>query len=167
MREVSDCQHKAGATCPCGRNGEKAKSFEVLTGTVRAIVGGFRISSFSNSYVIEKSGSLGPQKGLGNGWISKHIRYLTELKTLVSAAIATYLTISMRQTVQLLQHNTLVTLFTRRHCSLCDNAKSVISNLTKKKAFDYQQVDVMASDQQQWRLLYEFDTPVVGVVITL
>lgn len=73
----------------------------------------------------------------------------------------------MRQTVQLLQHRTLVTLFTRQGCSLCDNAKSVISNLTKKKkAFDYQQVDVMASDQQQWKLLYEFDTPVVGVSFT-
>lgn len=71
----------------------------------------------------------------------------------------------MRQTVQLLQHRVLVTLFTRQSCSLCDNAKSVISNL-KKKSFDYQQVDVMASDQQQWKLLYEFDTPVVGVAFT-
>lgn len=71
----------------------------------------------------------------------------------------------MRQTVQLLQHRVLVTLFTRQSCSLCDNAKSVISNL-KKKSFDYQQVDVMASDQQQWKLLYEFDTPVVGVAST-
>ena len=73
----------------------------------------------------------------------------------------------MRQTIRLLQHRTLVTLFTRENCSLCDDAKCVIANLTKKKAFDYQQIDVMASDQQQWKLLYEFDTPVVDVVSTL
>ena len=69
----------------------------------------------------------------------------------------------MRQTIQCLQyHRTLVILFTRHNCSLCDNAKSVINNLSKKKAFDYQQVDVMASDQRQWKMLYEFDAPVVG-----
>lgn len=76
-------------------------------------------------------------------------------------------TISMRQTIRLLQHRILVTLFMRENCSLCDNAKCVIENLTKKKAFDYQQIDVMASDQQQWKLLYEYDTPVVDVVSTL
>ena len=66
----------------------------------------------------------------------------------------------MRQTVQLLQSRILVTLFTRQNCSLCENARSVISNLAKKKVFDYKQVDVM--EQQQWKMLYEFDTPVVS-----
>ena len=32
-----------------------------------------------------------------------------------------------------------------------------------KRKFDYLQVDVMGSDQQQWKSLYEFDAPVVGV----
>ena len=73
----------------------------------------------------------------------------------------------MRQTVRLLQHRTLLTLFTRQNCSLCDDAKSVVSNLTQKKAFDFHQVDVMASDQQHWKILYEFDAPVVGFEITL
>ena len=68
----------------------------------------------------------------------------------------------MRQTIRLLQLRTLVTLFTRANCSLCDNAKSVIKNLNKKKNFDYRQVDVMASGQKRWRDLYEFDVPVVG-----
>ena len=71
----------------------------------------------------------------------------------------------MRQTVQLLQCRILVTLFTRQNCPLCDNARSVISNLVKKKAFDYEQVDVMAPDQRQWKAVYEFDTPVVGVAL--
>ena len=73
----------------------------------------------------------------------------------------------MWQTVRLLQHRTLVTLFTRQNCLLCDDAKSVVSNLIKKKAFEYHQVDVMASDQQEWKILYEFDAPVVGFEITL
>ena len=72
-------------------------------------------------------------------------------------------TISMRKTVQLLQCRVLLTLFTRRNCSLCDNARSVISNLAKKQVFDYEQVDVM--EQQQWKMLYEFDTPVVSVAL--
>ncbi len=72
----------------------------------------------------------------------------------------------MRQTMRLLRHSTLVTLFTRKNCSLCENAKSVIKNLTKKKNFDYHQVDIMASNQQRWRLLYEFDAPVVRFAFT-
>ena len=69
----------------------------------------------------------------------------------------------MRHTVQLLQSHILLTLFTRQNCSLCDNARSVISNLAKKRVFDYKQIDVM--EQQQWKMLYEFDTPVVSVAL--
>lgn len=57
----------------------------------------------------------------------------------------------------------LVTLFTRANCSLCENAKAVIQNLAKKRSFRYHQVDVMASDQQKWRLLYDLDVPVLHV----
>lgn len=67
----------------------------------------------------------------------------------------------MRPTVRLLQSKVLLTLFTRQNCSLCDTAKSVIQNVRMKKNLDFLQVDVMAPDQAQWRLLYELDVPVV------
>ena len=66
-------------------------------------------------------------------------------------------------TPRLLQYAARLTLFTRENCSLCDTAKSVIQNLSKRRSFDYNQIDVMASDQQQWKLLYEYDVPVVGI----
>lgn len=69
----------------------------------------------------------------------------------------------MRLSGKLLQHTARITLFTRANCSLCDTAKSVLAGLGKKRSFDYHEVDVMASGQQQWKLAYEFDTPVVSV----
>ena len=72
---------------------------------------------------------------------------------------------SMRPTSRLMQHGARITLFTRVNCSLCGNAKSVLSNLEKKRSFEYNQIDVMASDQMHWKDLYEFDTPVVTCVI--
>lgn len=67
----------------------------------------------------------------------------------------------MRPTAALLQHSARVTLFTRSNCSLCDTAKSTINQLAARRSFDLVQIDVMVSDQAQWRDLYEFDTPVV------
>ena len=67
----------------------------------------------------------------------------------------------MRQCILLLQHQTRVTLFTRENCSLCVTAKAVLHNLKEKRDFDYQEVNVMASNQRRWKQLYEFDTPVV------
>lgn len=67
----------------------------------------------------------------------------------------------IRPTAPLLQHAARLTLFTRENCSLCDTAKSVIQNLRKRRSFDYNQVDVMASDQREWKNLYEYDVPVV------
>lgn len=69
----------------------------------------------------------------------------------------------MRPTARLLQHTARITLFTRQNCSLCDTAKSVLQELGKTRSFDYHEVDVMTSGQQQWKLAYEFDTPVVHV----
>ncbi|MCJ1243626.1 hypothetical protein MMC30_000823 [Trapelia coarctata] len=69
----------------------------------------------------------------------------------------------MRPTLALYMHSARITLFTRANCSLCSTAKTVISNLGKKRSFEYTEVDVMASGQQQWKDLYEFDTPVVHV----
>ena len=37
----------------------------------------------------------------------------------------------------------------------------MIKTLGKKRSFEYNEVDVMASGQKQWRDLYEFDTPTV------
>ena len=69
----------------------------------------------------------------------------------------------MRPTVQLLQHTARITLFTRQNCSLCDAAKVVIENLSKRRRFDFHLVDVMQNNNEKWRFLYEFDTPVVGI----
>ena len=75
--------------------------------------------------------------------------------------------IAMRPTIRLFHNSKAsVTLFTRRNCSLCDTAKSVVQNLRSKKCFEFQQLDVMASDQRQW-LLYEFDVPVVSLSFNL
>ena len=73
----------------------------------------------------------------------------------------------MRRTAQLLQHTARLTLFTREKCSLCDTAKSVIQDLSNKRSFDYHEVNVMNSDQKEWKALYEFDTPVVGISFPL
>lgn len=72
----------------------------------------------------------------------------------------------MRPTLNLHMHSARITLFTRANCSLCSTAKSVISSLGKRRSFEYNEVDVMAAGQQQWKDLYEFDTPVVrhGVI---
>ena len=69
----------------------------------------------------------------------------------------------MRVSKSFLQHSARITLFTRANCSLCSTAKSVLSALQKKRSFEYNEVDVMATEQQRWKDLYEFDTPVVHV----
>ena len=70
----------------------------------------------------------------------------------------------MRPTSHFLQHTARITLFTRSNCELCKTAKSVLGNLGKKRSFEYNEVDVMATGQKQWKDLYEFDTPVVSNV---
>ena len=69
----------------------------------------------------------------------------------------------MRASQLLLQHSARITLFTRANCSLCATAKSVLSALQKKRSFEYNEVDVMSTDQKRWKDLYEFDTPVLHV----
>ena len=70
----------------------------------------------------------------------------------------------MRPTARLLQHTARITLFTRQDCGLCDTAKSVLNSLGKKRSFEYNEIDVMAPEQEQWKNAYEFDVPVVGIV---
>ncbi|KAK3076004.1 hypothetical protein LTR53_000181 [Teratosphaeriaceae sp. CCFEE 6253] len=69
----------------------------------------------------------------------------------------------MRATTALLQHVLRLTLFTRANCSLCTDAKGVLSNLRDKRHFEYEEVDVMAAGQSKWKDMYEFDTPVVHI----
>lgn len=69
----------------------------------------------------------------------------------------------MRPSASFLQHTARVTLFTRANCSLCDTAKSTISQVAARRSFELAQIDVMALDQTQWKDLYEFDTPVVCI----
>ena len=83
-------------------------------------------------------------------------RWIFEIADLVAASHST-----MRTTARLLQYTARITLFTRGNCSLCDDAKSVLEGLSKKRSLDYREVDVMASDQEQWKL-YQYDTPVVS-----
>lgn len=71
----------------------------------------------------------------------------------------------MRQTAQLLQHTARLTLFTRPNCSLCDSAKTVLQIVAKKRSFDYNEIDVMLPGQNEYKDLYQFDTPVVRTAL--
>ena len=68
----------------------------------------------------------------------------------------------MRSTVRLLQHTARITFFTRKNCGLCDVAKSVLNNVSKTRSFEYNEIDVMAPEEREWKNAYEFDVPVVG-----
>ena len=68
----------------------------------------------------------------------------------------------MHPTLCLLQHSARITLFTRANCSLCSSAKAVLASLGKKRTFEYNEVDVMARGEKEWKDMYEFDVPVVG-----
>jgi hypothetical protein len=54
-----------------------------------------------------------------------------------------------------------MTLFIRQNCSLCTDAKDVMSKVWDRRPFEYTEIDVMAANQTKWKNLYEFDTPVV------
>ena len=64
---------------------------------------------------------------------------------------------------RVLWHNACrITLFTRDNCSLCKDAKAVLSKVWDKRPFEYDEIYVMAGEQSSWKAVYEFDTPVVG-----
>ena len=67
----------------------------------------------------------------------------------------------MRATNILRQWTMRLTFFTRPNCSLCTEAKDVMSKVWDRRPFEYTEIDVMASKQDKWKALYEFDTPVV------
>ena len=70
----------------------------------------------------------------------------------------------MQFTRRLLQHNLHLTLFTRKNCSLCDDAKGVLSRVWDRRPFEYKEIDVMASGYQKWKNLYEYDAPGVSAI---
>ena len=39
----------------------------------------------------------------------------------------------------------------------------MLNNLGKRRSFEYNEIDVMAPEQQEWKNAYEFDVPVVGI----
>jgi len=69
----------------------------------------------------------------------------------------------MRPTHVFAMHSARITLFARPNCSLCTTAKAVLSNLGKRRSFEYDEIDIMATGQHQWKNIYEFDTPVIHV----
>ncbi|KAF7126219.1 hypothetical protein CNMCM5793_002714 [Aspergillus hiratsukae] len=56
-----------------------------------------------------------------------------------------------------------VTLFTRAGCGLCDTAKHAVTQLHKRRPFDYSELDIMAPENKSWKDVYEFDVPVLHV----
>ncbi|KAK3330149.1 hypothetical protein B0H66DRAFT_527516 [Apodospora peruviana] len=68
----------------------------------------------------------------------------------------------MRATVRLLQ-SCRITLFTREHCGLCTQAKSVLSDVWDKRPFNFQEIDILKPASKGWRDLYEFDVPVIHI----
>jgi glutaredoxin len=76
--------------------------------------------------------------------------------------ISQVLPVKMRASFILRQQWSLrLTLFVRQNCSLCTDAKDVMSKVWDRRPFEYTEIDVMAANQTKWKNLYEFDTPVV------
>ena len=70
----------------------------------------------------------------------------------------------MYPSTRLLQSSCRITFFTRANCSLCTNAKQILSSVWDVRPFEYKEIDVMKENDEakSWRDLYEFDTPVVS-----
>ncbi|KAE8325480.1 hypothetical protein BDV39DRAFT_178515 [Aspergillus sergii] len=56
-----------------------------------------------------------------------------------------------------------VTLFTRVGCGLCDTAKHAVTQLHKRRPFEYSELDIMVPTNKPWKDVYEFDVPVLHV----
>lgn len=59
------------------------------------------------------------------------------------------------------QHLARLTLFTRAGCGLCDTAKHTVTQLQKRRPFEYVEKDIMDAKNKQWKDVYEFDVPVL------
>ncbi|CBX92388.1 similar to glutaredoxin domain-containing protein [Plenodomus lingam JN3] len=53
--------------------------------------------------------------------------------------------------------------FTRSPCGLCDTAKAVVQSVQAKRPLEYKEINVMDPGQEEWKNLYEFDTPVIHI----
>ncbi|KAF2211469.1 hypothetical protein CERZMDRAFT_43334 [Cercospora zeae-maydis SCOH1-5] len=69
----------------------------------------------------------------------------------------------MRAASRLLQHSLRLTLFTHDRCSLCVDAKGVMSRVWDRRHFEYREVDILADENARWNELYVHDIPVVHV----
>lgn len=56
-----------------------------------------------------------------------------------------------------------VTLFTRAGCGLCDTAKHTVTQLHKRRPFDYTETDIQLPEHKQWKDVYDYDVPVLHV----
>ncbi|KAF2131337.1 hypothetical protein P153DRAFT_383448 [Dothidotthia symphoricarpi CBS 119687] len=56
-----------------------------------------------------------------------------------------------------------ITFFTRSPCGLCDSAKAVVQNVKAKRPLEYKEINVMDPGQEDWKAVYEFDTPVIHI----
>jgi len=56
-----------------------------------------------------------------------------------------------------------VSLFTRKDCTLCDSAKFVIKKVQNKIPFQYEEVDIAKPENAKWHTLYTNDIPVIHV----
>ncbi|KAK3945341.1 hypothetical protein QBC46DRAFT_336656 [Diplogelasinospora grovesii] len=68
----------------------------------------------------------------------------------------------MRVTSRLFQ-SCRITLFTREHCGLCTQARSVLSDVWDKRPFAFTETDIIKPEAKGWRDLYEFDVPVIHI----
>ncbi|KAJ3287184.1 hypothetical protein HK104_008723 [Borealophlyctis nickersoniae] len=57
----------------------------------------------------------------------------------------------------------LLTLFTKRYCGLCEEAKEAVDRVRTKVAFDVTEVDIEQPQHKQWFRKYMFDVPVIHV----
>ena len=54
-----------------------------------------------------------------------------------------------------------VTVYTRRGCHLCDEAKQVIQSVRRRTAFDYEEFDI--DSDPRLRQLYNEEVPVIAI----
>lgn len=68
----------------------------------------------------------------------------------------------MRLSHRLWQHACRITLFTHDACSLCRDAKRVLSAVQKQTGFVYVEKNIKQPENQAWADIYAFDVPVVS-----
>lgn len=69
----------------------------------------------------------------------------------------------MRATHVLRMYSARLTLFTKHDCGLCDTAKACLTNVTKRRTVEYNEVDIMDKNNKNWFNAYAFDVPVLHV----